>query len=127
MLKVPKKVTKRGSGRSVGSNASGFHSSQEEWTHELEPTGDEDDSSSEDEGDDNYLSKQPGFQRLPENVQNAMITARRKQKHSDFYNKLKHLNEKIEVYKSVFYKSRPKYERIFQNKKTLILEAEMRT
>ena len=43
--------------------------------------------------------------------------SKKKSKHSDFYNKLAELNDKIFVYKKVFYSKAPKYEKAFIEKK----------
>lgn len=57
---------------------------------------------------------------LPENVQNAVIIGKSKSKHSEFYNRLKDLNEKIGTYKSIFYGRVPAYQRAYMNKLTSI-------
>jgi len=49
------------------------------------------------------------FIQLPENVQIAIIKGKSKSKHSEFYNRLKDLNEKIGTYKSIFYDRVPAY------------------
>ena len=40
---------------------------------------------------------------LPENVRNAIDVAKMKKKHSDFYYRLRLLNDKIHIYTSIFY------------------------
>jgi hypothetical protein len=52
--------------------------------------------------------------------------AKKKSKHSDFYNRLRSLNDKIGVYKKIFYTKTPKYEQVYQDKKRKRLELLMR-
>jgi hypothetical protein len=47
--------------------------------------------------------KNSAYWALPENVRHAIDLSKKKSKHSDFYNKLSELNDKIKVYKKVFY------------------------
>ncbi len=46
---------------------------------------------------------------LPENVRNAIDVAKMKKKHSDFYYRLKILNDKIHIFTSIFYNKVPKH------------------
>ena len=61
--------------------------------------------SNHDSEDDNkeygYQDKQ--YWALPENVRHAIDAAKKKSKHTDFYNRLKGLNDKITIYKILFY------------------------
>lgn len=61
--------------------------------------------------------KNKEYYRLPENVRNAIDIAEMKQKHTSFFNKLQTLNDKILVFRSVFYNRMPEYQRIFMEKK----------
>ena len=71
------------------------------------------DSSSGDE--DNYKNK--AYWSLPENVRNAIDLSKKKSKHSDFYSKLNSLNDKIGVYKRIFYTNTPKFEVKYREQK----------
>ena len=53
--------------------------------------------------------KNEQYYQLPENVRAAIDTAKMKQKHSDFYNRLRLLNDKIHIFTSIFYNRVPKY------------------
>ena len=88
--------------------------------------GEEESSSEEDAADREQRHNDPAYWALPENVRNAIDYARQKSKHSDFYNLLKSLNDKIGVYKKIFYTKTPKYERMFYDRKRRRLEALMR-
>lgn len=91
-------------------------SSSEEIEHE-----DYSDSSDEDmDAKINY--KNSAYWALPDNVRQAIDIARRKSKHSDFYNRLRSLNDKIGVYKKVFYTKTPNYEKVFMDRKRQRLE-----
>jgi hypothetical protein len=70
--------------------------------------------------------KNEAYWALPENVRQAIDTAKKKSKHSDFYNRLRSLNDKIGVYKKIFYTKTPKYEQVYQERKRKRLEALMR-
>ena len=57
-------------------------------------------SSEEDDKDDpNFWRKDQGYDSLPRNVQHAIEVSKEKAKHSEFYYRLKGLNEKIYTYK----------------------------
>jgi hypothetical protein len=71
---------------------------------------DEYESSSEGDPDAAINYKNEAYWALPENVRQAIDTAKKKSKHSDFYNRLRSLNDKIGVYKKIFYTKTPKYE-----------------
>lgn len=67
-------------------------------------------SSSSEEGENLDGYKNKAYWALPENVRNAIDLSKKKSKHSDFYYKMASLNDKIAVYKKIFYTSAPKYE-----------------
>ena len=46
---------------------------------------------------------------LPENVRNAIDKAKSKKTNSDFYYRLKEMNEKLHIFTQVFYKKMPGY------------------
>ena len=75
---------------------------------------DEYESSSEGDPDAAINYKNEAYWALPENVRQAIDTAKKKSKHSDFYNRLRSLNDKIGVYKKIFYTKTPKYEQVYQ-------------
>jgi hypothetical protein len=47
---------------------------------------------------------------LPPNVRKAIDIAKMKKKHSDFYYKLRLLNDKIHIFTSIFYNRVPNYQ-----------------
>lgn len=49
------------------------------------------------------------YWKLPENVRNAIDIAELKQKHTEFWRRLETLNDKIYVFRSVFYTKMPSY------------------
>ena len=63
--------------------------------------------SSEDEAEE---YKNNSYWALPENVRHAIDLSKKKSRHSDFYSKLTSLNDKIGVYKKIFYTNAPKFE-----------------
>ena len=79
-----------------------------------------DSSSEEGENLDGYKNK--AYWALPENVRNAIDLSKKKSKHSDFYYKMASLNDKISVYKKIFYTSAPKFEVQYNLKKRERLE-----
>ena len=50
------------------------------------------------------------YWKLPEHVRNAIDTANIKSRHSQFYNRLQNLNDKIYVFRDVFYTRIPTYQ-----------------
>jgi hypothetical protein len=83
-----------------------------------EDLADEDDETSSDEDMEAKVNyKNSSYWALPDNVRHAIDCARKKSKHSDFYNRLRSLNDKIGVYKKVFYTKTPKYEKVFMDRK----------
>jgi hypothetical protein len=61
--------------------------------------------------------KTAAYWRLPENVRHAIDVAKLKSKHSEFYYRLETLNDKIFIYRSVFYSKMPAYQKQFLEKK----------
>lgn len=82
--------------------------------------------SSSDEGENLDGYKNKAYWALPENVRNAIDLSKKKSKHSDFYYKMSSLNDKISVYKKIFYSSAPKFEVQYNLKKRERLEQLMR-
>jgi hypothetical protein len=62
------------------------------------------------------------FYALPENVQNAINNAKLKKKHTDFYYRLRLLNDKIHVFTKIFYNRVPLYQKKWYEKKRADLE-----
>ena len=62
---------------------------------------------------------------LPENVRAAIDVAKMKKKHSDFYYKLRLLNDKINIYTSIFYSKVPNYQKKWYEVKKKILEEKL--
>ena len=57
------------------------------------------------------------FKALPENCQNAILLAIEKKKHSDFYYKLQHVTDKLDVFTDIFYDKEPSYIKWWRLKK----------
>ena len=55
----------------------------------------------------------PAYHKLSENRQKAIDNANEKAKHSEFYYKLQNLNDKIVVFRSMFYDKVPKHEKFY--------------
>ena len=66
------------------------------------------------------------YWRLPENVRNAIDLANMKSKHTQFWHRLEALNDKIYVFRDVFYGRIPAYQKAFYDKKRKELEEELR-
>ena len=62
------------------------------------------------------------YWKLPENVRHAIDVAEMKQKHTEFWRRLQTMNDKIYVFRSVFYSKMPSYQRAFYEKKQKALE-----
>ena len=80
-------------------------------TEENEEENDSESSSSEEDPNAKQNYKNSHYWSLPENVRQAIDTAKRNTKHSDFYGRLRSLNDKIGVYKTLFYTKAPAFER----------------
>jgi hypothetical protein len=52
-----------------------------------------------------------GYWRLPENVRHAVDVAKMKSKHSEFWYKLEILNDKIFIFRSMFYSRMPAFQK----------------
>jgi len=99
-------VLRKGSARSLVSRTGLTPEKSEE--SEKKPSTPSNSSSEEGENLDGYKNK--AYWALPENVRNAIDLSKKKSKHSDFYYKMASLNDKIAVYKKIFYTSAPKFE-----------------
>ena len=95
-------------------------------TESEEPSYQYVETSSEEDPEAKVNYKNYTYWALPDNVRHAIDTAKRKSKHSDFYIRLKGLNDKIGVYKKLFYDKQPRYEKMFLERKRRRLEALMR-
>ena len=62
------------------------------------PVEDGDSSESDDKGNPAFWNKSINFRTLPENVQNAILKSKERAKHSEFYYRLKSLQERIKVF-----------------------------
>lgn len=70
--------------------------------------------------DQSYKNEQ--YWQLPENVRNAIDVAKMKAKHSEFYYRLQTLNDKIFVFRNIYYNKIPNYQRTFLERKKKELE-----
>ena len=66
-------------------------------------------SDADDKTNPNYWNQPTNNEYLPENVRNAIAKSASKSKHSDFYYRLRNLNEKIKIYTDNFYDKVPFY------------------
>ena len=62
---------------------------------------------------------------LPESVRHAIDVAELKSQHTGFWRRLQTLNDKIYVFRSVFYSKMPSYQRAFYEKKQKALEEQL--
>ena len=69
--------------------------------------------------------KNKAYWALPENVRHALDIANNNKSNSDFYTQLCQMNDKIDIYKKVFYTNQPKFERVYNQKKRQRLEEQM--
>ena len=81
---------------------------QTPMTSEFNCSSDEDD-----KNQSQFWQKDEGYYSLPKNVRNAISISKQKQKHSEFYYKLKHLNDRINIYTKVMYDKVPAYQQAF--------------
>ena len=79
----------------------------------------------EDDEHNKYAYRTESYWNLPENVRNAIDVAQMKAKHSDFYYRLQTLNDKILVFRSIFYNKMPHYQKVFLEKKRKELEEKL--
>ena len=54
---------------------------------------------------------------MPENVRHAVDMAESKAKHSEFWHRLDGMNDKLSVYKHLFYEKMPRYQKVWYEKK----------
>ena len=73
-----------------------------------------------------YWRKDAAYWRLPENVRHAVDVAKMKSKHSEFWYRLQTLNDKIFIYRSVFYSKMPAFQKVFLEKKQKALEEKLK-
>ena len=69
------------------------------------------------EDDDKTYYQDATYWSLPENVRHAIDLSKKKTKHSDFYNQLQGLNDKINLYKKVFYTNTTKHQKAFDSRR----------
>ena len=69
--------------------------------------------------------KNKEYHRLPPNVQHAIDLAEIKKKHSAFFYKLETLNDKIFVFRELYYSKMPQHQRNFLEKKRQKLEEQL--
>ena len=74
-------------------------------------------SEEDDKNHPNFWRKDEKYWELPENVRHAIEVGKLKAKHSEFYYRLKGLNEKITTYKSIFYNKVPSFQRAYMLKR----------
>lgn len=75
-----------------------------------EKSGSGSSSQTDEEGKEQY-KRHSQYLALPAHVREAIDKVKMKNKHSDFYGRLKSLNTKIRVYQQIFYTKAPAYER----------------
>ena len=73
-------------------------------------------SEEDDKTNPNFWRRDQAYYSLPENVRNAIENGKMKAKHSEFYYRLKGLNEKISTYREIFYSKIPTYQQAYMRK-----------
>ena len=73
-------------------------------------------SEEDDKSNPAFWRRNKNYHELPENVRHAIEVSNLKAKHSDFYYKLKGLNEKIATYQAIFYSRVPKFHQAYMKK-----------
>ena len=63
---------------------------------------------------------------LPENVRNAIDVAKKKSMHSEFWYKLENLNDKLMIFKMLFYSKMHHHQRVFYEKKKVEMEIRLK-
>jgi hypothetical protein len=82
-----------------------------------EPSSEESVSSEEDDKTDpSFWRRDKNYHSLPANVRHAIDVGKQKAKHSEFYYRLKGLNERIYTYKHIFYGKIPAYQKNYMQK-----------
>jgi hypothetical protein len=76
--------------------------------------------------DKTHYWKNSNYWKLPPNVRNAIDVAQMKKKHSDFYYKLRLLNDKIHVFTNIFYSKVPKYQMHWYKHQQKMLEERLK-
>lgn len=69
--------------------------------------------------------KDANYWSLPENVRKALDLAKRNSSQSDFSKQLTQMNNKIGIYKNVFYTNQPIFEKQFHHRKRAHLEKQL--
>ena len=70
--------------------------------------------------------KNEHYWKLPENVRHAIDLAKQKSQHTDFWYRLQTLNDKIFVFRNMFYSKAPAYQQAFYEKKRKEMEEKLR-
>lgn len=73
-------------------------------------------SEEDDKTNPNFWARDTRYRSLPAHVRRAVDNGREKAKHSEFYYKLRGLNERIHVYNRIFYNRMPKHQQRFIEK-----------
>ena len=77
-----------------------------------------------------YVESEPwkdaAYWKLPENVRNAIDIAKVKSAHSEFWYKLENMNEKLMIFKHLFYGKMPHHQQVFYEKQQALLAQKMK-
>lgn len=73
-------------------------------------------SEEDDKTNPNFWGRDTRYKSLPANVRHAIDVSRDKAKHSEFYYRLRGLNERIHTYNRIFYNKMPKYQQVYIQK-----------
>ena len=100
-----------------GTQDSGLYGDEEDILTDPDDVSDNESNESNKESLDSKGAKRPikpywrnaAYYRLPENVRAAIDVAKMKSKHTEFWYRLQTLNDKIFVFRSVFYTRMPTY------------------
>lgn len=83
---------------------------------------DDPDKSKDDGKKVDYSYRDANYWALPENVRAAIDVAKMKSKHSEFYYRLQTLNDKIFIFRNIYYDKMPSFQRVFLERKKKELE-----
>mmetsp|Transcript_39262 Transcript_39262/g.59922 ORF Transcript_39262/g.59922 Transcript_39262/m.59922 type:complete len:194 (+) Transcript_39262:352-933(+) len=105
----------------VSTNKSVKKSESSKLSHKVDPPAAAPENKKKDE-----TYKNQAYWTLPENVRKAIDVAKQKSQHSDFYYRLQNLNDKIFVFRTIFYNRIPNFQKTFNEKKKKEQEIELR-
>ena len=88
-----------------------------EESHSINHQGDQIEKSLPEAQNSKHYWQTKGYWNLPEKARKAIDQAKLKSKHSDFWYRLQNVNDKILVFKEIYYEKEPRFEKHFNQKK----------